>query len=438
MNLIYGNAKLTLIAAAGEGSGHGLPGVGNRERVGQNSLSIGDHLYIQTFPHASWALETSRWATRGWTLQEAMLSNRRLLFTDYQVSFQCNGMHCSEAVHWPYELMHAKSSRRLPENVPRPPFGRLTLDQKYYNEYRPYFNLLNILEEYSNRTLSYSSDSLNAFLGILSSFASRKNPIYHVWGVPLVLQHNRWDLMLNWRHRQPCNRQAQFPSWSWAGWSGPVTRGKHVFLGTGNPFLASLEKDSRGEEAEIIDLQDFAKEHGKYHMYASGSPFLRLRIWAVDLEFTHVSWSGVSEAAKQAYYDERNLGERSQKDAFKEGLYAKLPRRGYTELAYFYIDDKDFDADSLQEKSLPAMMSEDNPSNADATFIILIHRGEDRYERLGYVLFRPASPEPTADTAFRSDSGRLSKVRPDIAPSVGEHEQLLWKEHKIAMDIRLS
>lgn len=437
MHLVYGNAKLTLIAAAGEDSEYGLPGVGNRQRVGQNSLSIGDHLYMRTFPHASSALDASRWATRGWTLQEGLLSNRRLLFTDYQVSFQCNGMHCSEAIHWPYELMHAKSSRRFPENVPRPPFGRLTLDQKYYNQHRPYFNLMDTLEKYSNRTLSYSSDSLNAFLGILSSFASRKNPIYNVWGVPLVLLRKMWDLKLDWRHQQPCNRQAQFPSWSWAGWSGPVTRGQHVLMGGGNLFVARLEKDSRGEEADIIDLQDFGNDHGKYYMYACGSLFLRLRTWVVDLAFTNVAWSGVSEAAKKAYYDERDMGESLKNDAFKNGLYAKLPRRGYTELAYFYIDDKDFDTDSLHEKSLPAMMFDADPATTAITFIILIHHGEDRYERLGCVSFAPASLTPTTDTAFRSDSGKLSKIRPDIAPRVGEREQLLWDEHKIAMDIRL-
>jgi hypothetical protein len=437
MHLIYGNAKLTLIAAAGEDSRYGLPGVRGRDRVEQKTLSIGDNLYIRTFTHASMALNASRWATRGWTLQEAMLSNRRLIFTDYQVAFRCNGMHCSEAVYWPYEQMHAKSSHRFPENVPWPPLGGLTLDQKYHNELRPYFNLWRIIGEYSNRTLSYPSDTLNAFLGILSSFASRKTPIYHVWGVPLLFQRNRWELKLKWLHRQPCHRREGFPSWSWAGWSGPVAPGQHTLMGGENSFFAGLEKDSRGQMDEVINLQDFGTDHGKYHMYASGSMFLRLIIRAVDIKFTHVSWSGFSEAAKQAYYDEMGWEARSINDAFKPGLYATLPRRGYTELAYFYIDDQDFDTASLQDKSLPAMILEDTIFYSDATFLILMHCEEDRYQRLGYVLFRPGLLKPTADLAFRSDNGRLSKVRPDVAPRVGEPEQLLWNEDVRTMEIRL-
>ncbi|KAK2613145.1 hypothetical protein N8I77_000072 [Diaporthe amygdali] len=83
MHLIYGNAVLTLIAAAGKNSDYGLPGVGSRERAEQNSLSIGNKLYIRTFPHASQTFKASKWATRGWTFQEGLLSKRRLIFTDY-------------------------------------------------------------------------------------------------------------------------------------------------------------------------------------------------------------------------------------------------------------------------------------------------------------------------------------------------------------------
>ncbi|KAJ9150227.1 hypothetical protein NKR23_g3711 [Pleurostoma richardsiae] len=430
MHLVYGNARLTLIAAAGEDSEYGLPGVGCRERVEQNALSIGDYLYIRTFPHASSALDASRWATRGWTLQEGILSNRRLIFTDHQVSFRCNGMHCSEAVHWPYKLMHAKSSHRFPENVPRPPFGRLALDQSYYREYA---NLLRILEEYSNRDLSYASDSLNAFLGILSSFANRTDPIYHVWGVPLVSDDGGWDLMLHWRHRQPCNRQPRFPSWSWAGWSGPVTPSRLNFDGPGN-YPTRLEDDSRGEKAEPLDLQTLGEEYGKYHMYATRLPILRLTIWVVDLQFTHVSWSGFSEAAKKAYYSKKSFLDPSANDAFKEGLYAKFPERGYTELAYFYIDDNAFDTGFLRDTSLPAMKFD---VEGMTTFIVLVHRGEDRYERLGIVMVSSTSMRPNADVAFQLDNGILTKVQPHIPPGVGEPRQSVWNRGWREMDIRL-
>ena len=443
MHLVYGQAALTIIAAAGEDSDYGLPGVSDRKRTIQDSLAVGDDVFMRTFPYMSVALAASRWATRGWTLQEAVLSKRRLIFTDQQIAFQCNGMHCYEAVKWPYELMHAKSSPRFAENVPGSPFSRLIINPRSWNQEKSYSSLVEILEEYSTRTLTYSSDTLNAFLGVLASFSTRKDPIYHVWGVAVVTQYNSWDLKIYWVHRKPCSRLTQFPSWSWAGWSGPVNRGMHIQSGTDHRsvFHACLEKDHQGEEANIIDLQTFGDEHDKYSDYATGSPFLRLRIKAVKFQLTWISWSTFSEAARQAYYQayyqERSWEIDSHIDGFRNGLYVELPRRGYTELAYFYADDESLDLASLRERTLPAMMLETESMTGNLSFMALKHCGDDRYERLGCFLFQPGPMRPTSDYGFRLDNGRLSKVRPDIASSLKLREQLLWERNHEIIDIRL-
>lgn len=437
MHLIYGSAVLTLIAAAGDDSEYGLPGVGSRERVEQNVLSTGNKLYIRTFPHASRTLDASKWATRGWTFQEGLLSKRRLILTDHQVSFQCNGMHCSQAVHWPYDLMHARTSDRFPENVPNAPFGGMTLDKKYYNERRPYINLMENIINYSHRSLSFPSDILNAFLGILSNFASRKDPIYHVWAIPVVLSYEVWSLKLNWMHAQPCRRRPGFPSWSWAGWTGPILGVEPVYLGGRNHFATCLEKDSRGDQAEVVKLQDFAKQHVIFNAYATSSPFLRVTIMAFDLEFTHVSWSGPSESAIQGHYKNQYAGRHPCDNPAKEGLYAKLSWGGYTELSYFWIDDMDFNTSSLEGKTLPAMLYDDNPLTGNITFIVLVHRGEDRFERLGCVRFSPTTMGPTASVVFRLDSGELSKTRPDIPGCVDKPELFVAEDRRRTMNIRL-
>jgi hypothetical protein len=436
MHLIYGNAVLTLIAAAGENSEYGLPGVSSRERAEQNSLSIGNKLYIRTFPHASQTLEASKWATRGWTFQEGLLSKRRLIFTDHQVSFQCNGMHCSEAIHWPYELMHARTSDRFSENVPNAPFRGMTLDEKYHDESRAYMKFMRSLTDYSRRSLSFPSDILNAFLGILSNFMSRKNPIYHVWGVPVVLTHNEWSLKLNWEHSRPGKRRPGFPSWSWSGWTGSVSGGEPFLLGGRNHFATRLEKDSRGDQAETVDLQDFAKKHNIFSAYATSSPFLQVTISAIDLEFTHVSWSGC-ESAIQTYYRNKNARRNAFVDPFKQGLYAKLPRSGYTELSYFWIDDIDFDTSSLRGDTLTGMLYDDNPLTTNITFIVLTHRGENRYERLGTVKFSPTSELPIPDVAFRLNDGELSKMRPDMPGSDDEPELFVSEYRRKTLTIRL-
>ncbi|KAK2613144.1 hypothetical protein N8I77_000072 [Diaporthe amygdali] len=183
-------------------------------------------------------------------------------------------MHCSEAIHWLYELMHARISDRFSENVPHAPFGGMTLDEKYHDEGRAYMKFMRSFSDYSWRSLSFPSDILNVFLGILSNFMSRKNPIYHVWGVPVVLTHNEWSFKLNWQHSHPCKRRPGFPSWSWAGWTGPVLSGEPFLLGGRNHFAIRLEKDSRGDRAETVDLQDFAKRHDIFSAYATSLPFL--------------------------------------------------------------------------------------------------------------------------------------------------------------------
>ena len=439
MHLVYGQAALTIIAAAGKDSDYGLPGVSDRKRTVQGSLVVGDDVYIRTFPYMSVTIGASQWATRGWTLQEAVLSKQRLIFTDQQIAFQCNGMHCYEAVKWPYELMHAKSSPRFPENVPGSPFNRLTINPRSWNQEKAYSSLVGILEQYSNRTLSYSSDSLNAFLGVLASFSTRKDPIYHVWGVAVVNQSGSWNLRVDWIHRKPCTRLAQFPSWSWAGWSGPVNQGMRglPFPVHRQAFYVRLEKDHRGEEANMIYLQTFGDEYHKYSDYATGSPFIRLRIKVINFNLTWISWSTFSEAARQAYYQETSRKIDSRIDDFRDGLYVELPRRGYTELAYFYADDKSLDLASLQGRSLPAMMLQTRAINDNLGFVILKHCGDDRYERLGYFWFWPSSMTPTFDHGFRLDNGRLRKVRPDIASNLKVREQLLWEKNHEVIDIRL-
>jgi hypothetical protein len=46
-------------------------------------------------PHPAIVIGRSCWASRGWTFKEAILSARRLVFTEYQVYFECQlANHC--------------------------------------------------------------------------------------------------------------------------------------------------------------------------------------------------------------------------------------------------------------------------------------------------------------------------------------------------------
>ena len=442
MNLVYSNAHLTIIAAAGEDSVYGLPGVGLRQRVTQEHVCVDETVFVRTFPHASETLKTSRWATRGWTFQEGLLSNRKLIFTDQQVAFQCNGMHCSESVYWPFELMHAKSQRMFPQNVPAPLF-RNSVGRKSSDQNKPYLNLTDHILEYSKRTLSHQSDRLNVILGILADWEARKEPIYHVWGVLVSPNFSwwgggatGWDIRLgSWYHQEPCSRQPSFPSWSWAGWSGPLTKARYMPSNFSSPFRTELEKDRDGKAPERISLSTFVDDHPKHRKYATGSPFLQLYVKMLEIIFTPVRWS-VSEAWKQAYYKDGEDASEPRKNAFKDGIYAEFPRRGYAELSYFYADDKDLNLASLPEQSMRAFLVESGATGENMRLIVVVPKG-DHYERAGYLFCCARSVETHPDITYRRADGRLTKTRPE-APVGDDDDNILGLEDRYkAMRIRL-
>lgn len=86
------------------------------------------------------------------------------------------------------------------------------------------------INEYASRSLSYDSDALNAFQGILKVFEKAACPVYHYWGVPIIsgtllnVQNINWitrfALGLTWVTQTAGKRREGLPSWSWTGWKG--------------------------------------------------------------------------------------------------------------------------------------------------------------------------------------------------------------------------
>jgi hypothetical protein len=118
MDTIYANAQLTIIAAAGDDPTFGLPGAGGRSRIPQPLVRVGEHLIASTLPSLSFSLRETKWASRAWTYQEGLLSKRRLIFTDRQVAFECNSMHCRESAIQPLDAMHTFDRQRFRVFVP--------------------------------------------------------------------------------------------------------------------------------------------------------------------------------------------------------------------------------------------------------------------------------------------------------------------------------
>jgi hypothetical protein len=243
MDQIYAGAVLTIVAAAGEGPQYGLPGVSQTPRHTQPRALVGNYHLVSSLRSPRDVVLSSKWASRGWTFQEAMLSRRTLFFTDDQLLYECASMTCQETVQMPLAAAHQEWSNSMGHECDKTRIfahngpGRFSID------------VLERITEYTSRTLTWPTDNLNAFLGVLNRFKTRQtsvgNPskalsvrntkssvsaaVYHLWGLPL-LPHavhpycssiDIFSLMLLWRCLSPSVRSSSLPSWSWSGWTLP-------------------------------------------------------------------------------------------------------------------------------------------------------------------------------------------------------------------------
>jgi hypothetical protein len=231
MGEIYAGSIITIIAAAGEDDDFGLPGVDCRRREPQPVARLGDRLLVSTLRRPEEDIHTSKWATRGWTYQEAVLSSRRLVFTPQQVYFECKCMNCCESVDKPLSVTHTRKGERFRAGRKRGYFESYTggtatrsfgSDRSSIEELRSHIKL------FSGREFSYEKDIMAAFSGILRHYENRQPPIHHLWGLPTSYPSSRnskhpLNASLLWTHEDGVLmpvRNRFFPSFSWLGWHG--------------------------------------------------------------------------------------------------------------------------------------------------------------------------------------------------------------------------
>ncbi|KAK5991462.1 hypothetical protein PT974_09744 [Cladobotryum mycophilum] len=232
MDAIYSRASLAIVAAAGPDANAGIPGLvaGSRERR-QHSIKISDNLTLvalQADTHRK-ALTTA-WNTRGWTYQERLLSRRCLFsFPDGSVGFQCSKAVWGEDYRAETSLLKRcapmmdislnRSWMFLGSAKERGLHTVRTQKTPYLQEYS------RLVEEYTGRNMSYPGDRLPGISGVLDVL-KKEFGLRFIQGLPSVIIH----MTLLWQPRSKVKRIAEnektgvplFPSWSWAGWIGPI------------------------------------------------------------------------------------------------------------------------------------------------------------------------------------------------------------------------
>ncbi|KLU87683.1 hypothetical protein MAPG_06677 [Magnaporthiopsis poae ATCC 64411] len=249
MNIVYGQAFATIVALHGDSADAGVPGgtPGTRppQQIEQLRVSRGspeldhdpdddndegggevDALWITLSPRPlDLQLDVAKWNTRGWIFQEHLLSRRRLFFTRDAVYFQPKQEHCRGRRRRPAAAPGRENALdHLPDIPDAPSEERLGQIFKIY---------ASPIEIYTRREFSLKSDIVNGFAGVFSVLERHLESGSHA-GLPAgVLAH-----ALLWTPAGQIPRRgmrlatlddldigspdAQFPSWSWAGWDGPV------------------------------------------------------------------------------------------------------------------------------------------------------------------------------------------------------------------------
>lgn len=248
MSDIYQGAYMTIIAMSGTSANAGLARVGQNPIVQhQAQFSTKSGTVVGIGPTLGYLISQMPWAKRAWTFQEAILSQRCLYLTEFQAYFECNAMQCCESLDIsqccesfenprlsvsqdPYEYTNYKINHVFKPAGPgelRNPFvpGLITGDTESLRRYGT------LVEQYKNRALTYESDAMNAFAGILQAMEGSFFPRGFVLGLPVSALH----CALLWEEvdADVGKRNRAFPSWTWASWSGPVRMARidHIYQG---------------------------------------------------------------------------------------------------------------------------------------------------------------------------------------------------------------
>lgn len=265
MHLIYGLAELTIVAAGGNYADASLPGLKPRshqelqhiERIQSLSLAMPLRMLDET-------MAESVWNTRGWTYQEAILSRRKLFFTNEQLFFQCQCQVFSEDVI-------AESSKELADYPGRrcnyiPRFmGSHSLKGVEHRDIEKTdwsFIFQQLIESYTRRLLTNPADIYDAIFAIITMFFAHLPDVKKgfLFGMPAMVWDRRGHAILEhamlWQPglRAPAHARRHVdtelvitPSWSWAGWEGSIT------YGISSEQLDGFLDDSQNASVSLVD-----------------------------------------------------------------------------------------------------------------------------------------------------------------------------------------
>ncbi|KAI9868919.1 MAG: hypothetical protein M1813_002741 [Trichoglossum hirsutum] len=266
MSTIYNLSLFTIAAAFGENSDAGIPGIRAGTRKWQNHDAYVQGLRLACRPpRFQDSVNGSKWNSRMWTYQERVMSQRVLFFTEQQMFFKCEHSPTISS-----EDLGVYVKRRFPHYYPMNDLGTDTIPIKWSTNILTYWFAI---ERFTSRNITYNSDVLNAFDAIAQrlreSFRSKL-----LFGLP---QSELCECLL-WkpscaglvRRTDQKTLAPLFPSWSWAGWIGPVHYHTHQNVSRiqwvaddGRRLTSADLREPELENLRNVWLDDWEQQHEK-------------------------------------------------------------------------------------------------------------------------------------------------------------------------------
>jgi hypothetical protein len=406
MDSIYTSAELTLIAASGHDPSSGLPGVSDLRKLRYRDATARNTRVSYVPPTVHRTITRSRWFTRGWTFQEGYLPRRRLYFTESAVLFICNQLQEYEG----FQRCVSESEVYLLEGTLNPhALGGRSDGSSGPGE------VMQLLQQYSARGLSYEDDALNAILGVLNYHQTKDPPVDTLWGIPYQLPPvGQRYICVNWKHHETAVRRPEYPSWSPLGWAGHVK-----FADVFHQFDLSVK--------DADNLSDHLRAVYEKGRLLDNSRYLRITVKVYQFPVVHIIRSKLIQTWDWAQSEqERSFLVLAVGSATGNGGHIKL----YMHIQWDIAPRQDYDSSQV-------ICAVTHDTSLRYLSIMILQDHGTHYERIGIAL---ANPEP-GDTGIIQAAGFDELTSPTVGIQTlraSESPDFYWRDLKGTLEEQLA
>lgn len=229
--------------------------------------STPSHIYIRNRVHLpGYENDSAPLNTRGWTLQENLLSPRTLHYTEQQIVFECQKYSVTESDLTPRGTADADVFTTIKRFFIRPDCSRQDLSMVKYPAmaayYDPLFRWYQILEEYYRRYLTFEDDRFAAISGLAREISQQSKMTYKagIW-----IEDFQMGLLWNVSCRGSPSKRYRAPSWSWASldinmdWGQNMNPSFELYFGPRNHSTVHREAELLGVDINLADGDPYGR-----------------------------------------------------------------------------------------------------------------------------------------------------------------------------------